>query len=488
MSAARKSALALALATAFDASAVTLDAEGVGQALIYPYYTVRSTEGTNAFNTYISVVNHTGDAKALRVRVREGRNAREVASFNLYLSPNDAWTGAMAPTTDGTRLISADASCTDPSFGLTGTGLEFSNVAYSGANADGFGESLDRTREGYVEILEMATLTGASAAAVTHNTTFVPANCAAIRAGTPLVAPPTQGLSGTLTLINVNNGMDFALNAEALADLSKRPFFRPASDPYPDFAAAEIDSVSVVVANGNLYRSTWKRPQDAVSAVLMRSDWLGEYVLDTGTASQTDFVAALPTRHHYVTPSQATPPFSQPALWSGSCSSAAGAAFGEKVTVLFFDREERGAVFTATDFPEPPPNSPTTRLCAAVGVASVMSGETTQGPSLPTLVFGSQTQAMGFNGRFPVAAGFQNGWMRIVPSSTMPLTSEASSTRIDIATGAVASGAHVYSGIPVVGFMVRTFRNGTLACGTGTCQGNYGGAFPFKYRRSVSPP
>jgi len=45
-----------------------------------------------------------------------------------------------------------------------------------------------------------------------------------------------------------------------------------------------------------------------------------------------------------------------------------------------------------------------------------------------------------------------------------------------------------YWGLPVVGFMVRTFRNGNLACGSATCQGNYGGAFPHRYVRTAYPP
>src|SRR5205085_573835 len=125
---------------------------------------------------------------------------------------------------------------------------------------DGFGDTLDRTREGYVEMIEMATLTNESRADVTHNSAGVPADCAAIRAAnSPAVARPTGGLSGTLTLINVASGMDFTVNAEALADLGTRPFFRAAVDPYPDFAAVEIDAVSVVIANGKAYRSTWNR-------------------------------------------------------------------------------------------------------------------------------------------------------------------------------------------------------------------------------------
>ena len=46
------------------AQAVYEDPNGLGQALIYPYYTVQSANG-NAFNTYLSVVNTTSRAKAV---------------------------------------------------------------------------------------------------------------------------------------------------------------------------------------------------------------------------------------------------------------------------------------------------------------------------------------------------------------------------------------------------------------------------------------
>src|SRR5204863_5694749 len=104
-----------------------------------PYYTVRTAAGGNALNTYISVVNTTSAAKAVRVRVREGRAARPVLDFNLYLSANDVWTTAVVPTSDGAQLLTADSSCTDPAFG-TGSGvpaLPFRSTGYTGANADG---------------------------------------------------------------------------------------------------------------------------------------------------------------------------------------------------------------------------------------------------------------------------------------------------------------------------------------------------------------
>lgn len=453
------------------AEAVYLNPEGKGQALIYPYYTANSSSG-NPFNTYISIVNHTTDAKALRVRFREGLNSREVASFNLLLSPNDAWTGAVLPSGSGARLVTTDSSCTSPALTTVGAGvsqLTFTNSNYAGAASDAGGEGLERTREGWIEVIEMATLTGTSAANVTHTSQFVPVNCAAVQ-GSAVVqtANPSGGLSGTLTLINVANGMDFTLNAEALSELSRRPFYRPASDPYPDFAAAEIEPVSVVVDNGFVYRSAWSRATDAVSAVLMRSGWTGEFILDAGTNSATDFVTTFPTRHHYVGAST-SPPF------SAGCRFPPSAQSGESVRIFYTDRDERGEVYTGRNV---------TLQCGGSVVFDVKNtGSPPFGPS--TGVLGSQSLALVPDTSVRITTGMANGWMNVSLPTPLALTSLSTSTRMDITTGAVATGAHSISGLPVVGFTVRTFRNDAVSCASGVCQGNYGGAFPMKYTRTI---
>ncbi|MBL0038216.1 MAG: hypothetical protein IPP36_05905 [Nitrosomonadales bacterium] len=105
------------------------------------------------------------------------------------------------------------------------------NFAYSGAalegiwqsGGDGATTSLDRTREGYFEIIEMGTITNTAInAAITH-TSGVPANCAVVQAATMDMGvasigsgwPIGQslqgngGLSGTASLINVAGGTDF---------------------------------------------------------------------------------------------------------------------------------------------------------------------------------------------------------------------------------------------------------------------------------------
>jgi hypothetical protein len=108
-------------------------------------------------------------------------------------------------------------------------------------------------------------------------------------------------------------------------------------------------------------------------------------------------------------------------------------------------------------------------------------------------LFGSANMLTFFDDR-PTGIGvtdtFQNGWGRITYSgagATQGLTSLPSSSAMDLATGASVSGAFRVGGLPVVGFIARIFSNGTLTCGAGFCQGNYGSAFPHHAVRSVVP-
>ena len=75
------SAVAAALVGAMGTSqAVYNNPDGLGEVLIFPYYTV---EGT--IDTYINLVNTTSVVKAVKVRFLEGMNSQEVIDFNLYL-------------------------------------------------------------------------------------------------------------------------------------------------------------------------------------------------------------------------------------------------------------------------------------------------------------------------------------------------------------------------------------------------------------------
>lgn len=67
-----------------SAAAVTLNSRGLGQALIYPYYTVNKDQVT-----LLSVVNTSDVGKVVGVHVLEGYNGRHVLRFYVFLSPHD---------------------------------------------------------------------------------------------------------------------------------------------------------------------------------------------------------------------------------------------------------------------------------------------------------------------------------------------------------------------------------------------------------------
>jgi hypothetical protein len=153
-----------------------------------------------------------------------------------------------------------------------------------------------------------------------------------------------------------------------------------------------------------------------------------------------------------------------------------------------YNREE-GALLSSCDSGLCPTPTPRAAACAAAAVASVVNGAShmPQVSGVASAVLGSTTQGLGDAGRLDTANMFQNGWVRIAVENGPVLTSLPGSTRIDLATGTQTAGSHQLGGLPVVGMAMRIFQNGTLVCSAGSCQGNYGGAFPLKYERTVTP-
>lgn len=484
------SAVLAGLGVAGTAHAVYLNPNGQGQALIYPYYTVQSAGG-NSYNTYISVVNTTTVVKVVKVRFREGKNSREVLDYNLYLSPNDVFTGAVVPSSDaataGGRFVTTDTSCTNPAIPDLGGGLkgiDFRNYLYSGANAEaaGVNEGLDRSREGYAEIIEMGTLAATSGpgTAAVHGASGSPTCTGLTGQAVPAVAGaitvPTGGMNGTGTIINVNSGADAGYNADAFANVTAAAIYADIGDDTPNFTFA--DPVSVVVANNGLYRSDWLLGEDAVSATMMRSNVINEYILDTNSLSQTDWVLTFPTKHHYVDTVTALTPFTNKYVAaSGSC---------EEITFTYFNREERGATAAGADFSPLPPGAAANTICWESTVVSIRNAAT----HMPT---GTSSGVLGSLNTVPVhvAPTFQNGWVNIAftdtNATTTGLASQATSTTTNALTGVVQTLAQTFLGLPVTGFMVRSLNNSTLTCGTASCQGNYGSLFGHKYTVTVTP-
>jgi hypothetical protein len=126
---------------ASTASAVSLNPRGIGQVLIYPYYTVNRGQ-----DTLISFANASATAKLVRVRFLEGYNGRSALAFYVFLSAHDVWTAAITQTADdgGAHLISSDRSCTYPA--LPVGGVDFMSVDYDGSSNDNGPQSITRSK------------------------------------------------------------------------------------------------------------------------------------------------------------------------------------------------------------------------------------------------------------------------------------------------------------------------------------------------------
>ncbi len=466
-----------ALAATGVAQAVSVNHDGLGQVLIYPYYTVRSVGipvGTTppsvvdaAYNSLLSVVNSTSSAKVVKVRFLEGKNSREVLDFNLYLSAKDVWTAAIIPTTDGAGIFTADKSCTTPIVSSSSASpTPFVNYAYTG---DTGGNTLDRTREGYVEIIEMGDVVGSTATAVTHVNGVPPCTPAALAAPT---APNNTvagggGLFGTMTLINVLKGEDFGIDATALNGFSTLPLWFEPADTRPTLANVNPKR-SVVVAGTNVFITDWAtsgNAADPVSAVLMHDNVYNEFVVEASTKSGTDWVVTFPTKREYV------------AVGSGSASKLFQSNFNngscDDVVVTQYDREER-TIISQTSFSPPPPTQ-TDALCWEANV----------------LTIGSRTVLGAKNGN-SIPTTFSAGWVAMnfrgptVPASRHQLVGGGSTVFNTVTGGTFGLLQTTFNGLPVVGFAAITFENETLSVGPGSAiQSNYGGNFSHKVTTDV---
>lgn len=487
----------IVLAAALPCSAVRLDPSGLGQALIYPYYTTRAPGGSEwIFLT--SLVNTRAKPKVVKLRVREGRHARIAFEANVYLGPYDMWTGAIVAAASGSanaaRILTNDVSCTDPPI-PTG-GIELSAAAFTGLSADGAGTDADRTREGFLEAIEMGTLSGATAAAVAASSSLVPFNCGAVvgPGKARSIEAPEGGLSGTGYLINVNTTLTSTYDAIALADLTQDAFYSDVGAPGTDFDSPQVVALSVVSvpaseatgfgasSQGYLLRSTWARGVDAVSAVLMRSELTNEFVMDDATRSTTDWIVTLPTARFYTDGATATAPFTSRFSATGAC---------EPTSIATRSREQQipyALTCTVYNFDEcPHPDSPAPVCWASNALSWIYLRDRSQfdwGAGSSSLFFGSTSLAAYHFTQGLTMHGFATMAMDSVPGHA--LTSLPGSTAIDLATGNVIAGAHRFAGLPAVGFAAFSFVNGNLTCGGQVCKGSYGTHFSHRGTQRVS--
>ena len=519
----KKNVLTLAVAGAVAASAqaqMFVNPDNTGEALIYPFYSA-----DNGNQTYIHVVNTTGLAKAAKVRILEAENSYEVRDFNLYLSPYDHF--AFAINLDeggGAKLVTGDTSCTVPA--IPEGGIEFTNLLYDGeANS-----SLERTLNGYVEIIEMgqfddskppsATVAGGIGYYWTHDSTGVPNDCATVVAqwaqngewyddvfvdggatgdydrlstwqggglyGMGIIVNPEAGAAIGYDAIAIDS---FVLDGSGAADLHYYP-----GDEDPSLAGNGSTSTSATIFdNGKAVTFTGvagtgiggigEPTLDSVSALFMVDKVMNDYVLDPSFAGKTDWVITFPTKRLYVeddgttSVTQALRPFLSEWNENESC---------DPYRITVYDREEQTPV---PDLEQPPfspylPGESTDPyLCYEANVLTF----TPAGVDAESPLFGAEPSASAARLQTVVETPYDNGWS-VVNFNWNALLGKPYKKNVPAATveahELTMNGGATLDGLPAVGFSVIRFGNSSLS--GGTVLANYAAAHEHKTSRTTS--
>ncbi len=210
---------------AATATALQLAPGGIGHQLITPYFNAQNGNAT---------ITDTVNGKVMKVRFRGASNSDDILDFTVLMSPGDVWTAQVTASGTGpATLTTNDKTCTLPQL-VAGQGQPFvtNRLTTKGGN-----DINNNTREGYIEIFNMADIPSAAVygaggtsnsalyTAIKHVNGTPPCTGSAINAAifnnnwTPAteanaaaqgLATPTTGLFGNWTIINVPQTTTFS--------------------------------------------------------------------------------------------------------------------------------------------------------------------------------------------------------------------------------------------------------------------------------------
>ncbi len=499
--------LAMGALVAANAQAVSISNDGIGEVLLFPYYTVN-----NGYNTNINITNTTADTVAFKIRFRESENSRDARDFNVVLSPYDVWNASIVKTAQGgARVQTFDTSCTvgklTPSAEFNVPGVDFTNADFVDGNADTGRTGLERTTEGHIEVISMGRIIGGTQTQVDNSIAYyakhvngTPRDCDVVRdlmindittAREQFVAP-INALKGSVTFQNVNSGKQITSEPTVLAD-----FYNPAASEnnlvvLPSTQAPGLHDVTPAVAhwvaedvNGDLTLAEFdvtgtSNAVDAVSALLMRKSIVNQYSVNPFNNAKTDWVVTFPTKHYYVderdplsnvvddivgvdpngyyaqynhrvNEDDAVRPFKTTFQQSSGESVAACAEV--PVDFKYYNREEAEASVDNPGF-SPASVADSQSLCKETQVITFDSSN----------LFG----AHGVVGVNVAADGFKSGWVNMNLKGSAKLT----------------DGSIILDGYPVTGFSATTLENGVGSEGIL----NYGFSSNHGYTRAETVP
>ncbi|WP_369521840.1 cell surface protein [Delftia tsuruhatensis] len=440
----------LGFAGAASAQSFQVNESGTGHILVVPYYTAQNGNMSVFHLTNTDTVK----GKAVKVRFRGASNSDDVLDFQVFMSPGDVWTAAVTADAAGkAQLVTADNTCTLPAIAKN-TPVPFvtDRLARQGwTDAD----KAAQTREGYVEILNMADISNVNAAASSlfkatkHVNGVAPCTSAVLQdtlLGYPAMSSnaelsaPTATLTGSWYVINVAQSTTFSGAAPALVgNAPTRVVFSPqvegettfkTSDPLMVAGTIKAQHYDVPDLSTPYFASQSLTSQtDAdtnatnLTNALGRNTIMNQYATDLSISAKTDWVFSMPTRRYTVAANYAstatnyagqlnvsatgTPTTSELNAYTYINSAVTGNIFstGAKVSANdqgqlcvtaskqeFYDREENVQSSGAIFSPG---TTKTAKLCGEVSVLSFTSDASALGAAVA---------------RQTVAAPYTNGW------------------------------------------------------------------------------
>jgi hypothetical protein len=529
----------LSLAVAASAAGMTglataqmyVNTEHTGEALIFPFYSAQ-----NGNTSLISIVNTTSDFKAVKVRIIEGTESEETLDFNLYMSPQDHFSFAVSEDGEGAKLVTSDTSCTVPE--IKDGEQAFTDLLWVEEDDDGnplVGTAQGREQAGYIEVIEMGQVIRTDLTEAIIHVDGEPTGCEIIRNAWAVVEDVEGawyvdanaadvgvdggengvgttgmgltwnggGLYGVATVLNVAEGTAFGYDAVAIENLvdddeghSGAVLHYAPGDTRPDFADEAISNTATVAINGE--QVTYTNPDElglnltsyhTVSAVMMTESISNDYVVDADINALTDWIVTMPTKSSY---ESVTLGWREPFTFSYE-GGESGTAFDypndcQPFSLTVYDREE--GILEPPPIPDPDAVSDTPQFSPYIrpeveetetpdGVDPVLCSEST------IVHFGTASatntgQTSAANRTLTSVNGllsdedqsFDAGW------AVMDLSGENLNNPIDndrLLPGTLSDGGQLV-GLPVTGFAVVEYTNGTL----GSAIANYQSSWEHK--------
>lgn len=341
--------------------AMNLATDGLGQVLIFPYYTVQG-----GWTTLFNITNTSSRYVALKVRFHESYNSRGVFDFNVVMSPYDVWNGWVERSGSGDASFpifrTEDTSCATfanltaftptagipfyaPNANIDGT-LAYTDSGASIA-ADGGPTAPSRMNEGYMEVIMMGAtgtdfvvdpqdLASVLVGGAKHVNGEAPTGCGALAdAFMEYPGTATSGfealqsqfdsydgvnpLKGSYNLVNAAKGWTASGSPTTIANFSTAVLLTTALAPTttdePPFALSFLEPslnsgntapVGTSEVDGALSTSTnaVDGGVNAVSGLLARTNVINQWSRITqnsnGWVTATDWVLTFPTKAFYV--------------------------------------------------------------------------------------------------------------------------------------------------------------------------------------------